>query len=112
MVDILPVSLAVIATVLGATASIFFKLASKKVHGIKEFLHNKEFFAGGFLFAISTLFMISALKFGELSEIFPLTALTYIWVAILSVRILKENMSAVKIAGFMLIILGILFVAM
>ncbi len=111
MVDVLPLSLAVVSTIFGALATLLFKLASKKVKIVKEIIVSKEFLAGAALFLIATSFMIAALKFGELSEIFPLTALTYVWVAILSFKVLKEKVTATKIVGFLLIFAGIILIA-
>ena len=99
-----------VATILGALGSLLMKLGVKKSMGIKDLL-NKMLIIGLVAFAMSALLVIVALKFADLAKVFPMTALTYIWVAILSSRILKENMRAEKIAAFILIIVGIIFVS-
>ena len=110
MVELWMFALVVISTVFGALGSLFLKLGSKNLKGLKELISNKSLLLGLFLFVLATLFIIVALKFGELSKIFPITSLTYIWVAILSWKFLKESMTATKIAAFVLIIIGVIFV--
>jgi uncharacterized membrane protein len=100
----------VLSTIVGALGSVFLKLGSKNLK-LSELISNKMLFIGFFLFVVATILMIVALKFGELSKIFPITSLTYVWVAILSSRFLKEKMTREKLAAFALIIIGILFVA-
>jgi len=48
-----------------------------------------------------------ALRHGELSLLYPVFALTYVWVAILSVLILHESMNPFKLAGIAIIVGGI-----
>lgn len=102
--------LMIVATSLGAIGSVFLKLGSKHLTGVKSLILKKELTLGVSLFTISALLVIIALKFGELSKVFPMTALTYIWVAILSSRVLKESFRKEKIAAFVLIVIGIAFV--
>lgn len=109
MVELWIFALAALSTVVGAFGSLFLKLGSKNLK-LKDLISNKALSVGFFLFVIATLLMIVALKFGELSKIFPITSLTYIWVAIISSRFLKERMTREKLAAFVLIIMGIFFV--
>ena len=111
MVELWIYPLMVIATLLGALGSLFLKLGSKHLsRNLKHLLFNKILILGLSLFVLSTILVIIALKFSNLSKIFPMTALTYIWVAILSQRILKEKITREKLAAFILIIIGIIFV--
>jgi len=110
MVELWTFALVVISTVFGALGSLFLKLGSKNLKGLKELISNKSLLLGLFLFVLATIFIIFALKFGELSKIFPITSLTYIWVAIISWRFLKEKMTKEKLAAFVFIVVGILFV--
>ena len=51
--------------------------------------------------------MVVALKHGELSLLYPIISLSYVWVAILSVLIFHETMNALKIAGICVIMIGV-----
>ena len=109
MVELWVFALAVISTVFGALGSLFLKLVSKNLK-VRELISNKSLFLGLFLFVLATIFIIFALKFGELSKVFPITSLTYVWVAVLSWKFLKEKMTKGKTAAFLLIVMGVFFV--
>jgi drug/metabolite transporter (DMT)-like permease len=51
--------------------------------------------------------MIVALKHGELSLLYPIISLSYVWVAILSVLLFHEAMNGLKIAGICVIVTGV-----
>jgi len=64
-------------------------------------------FAGYALYAVFAVMMIYSLKHGEMSVLFPLISLGFVWVAILSVFILHEAMSPLKGAGIAIIVAGV-----
>jgi drug/metabolite transporter (DMT)-like permease len=64
-------------------------------------------FAGYCLYAIFAVMMIYALRHGELSVLFPLISLGFVWVAILSVVIFHESMSPLKGVGIVIIVAGV-----
>ncbi len=59
------------------------------------------------LHACNALLLIFALRNGELSVLWPLYALSYVWVAFLSAYFFGDRINAWKIAGIALIILGV-----
>jgi drug/metabolite transporter (DMT)-like permease len=64
-------------------------------------------FSGYALLGASTVLFVLALRRGDLSLLYPVFTLTYVWVAILSVQILHESMNNVKIAGLVIIMSGV-----
>lgn len=58
-------------------------------------------------YGVSLILLTLALRHGELSSIYPIIALTYVWVGILSVLIFHEVMTPLKIAGLATIVLGV-----
>jgi len=64
-------------------------------------------FSGYALLGGSTVLFVLALRKGDLSLLYPVFTLTYVWVAVLSVEILHESMNNVKIGGLALIIGGV-----
>ena len=64
-------------------------------------------FAGYCLYAIFAVMMIYALRHGELSVLFPLISLGFVWVTILSVLIFHEAMSPLKGVGIAVIVAGV-----
>ena len=56
---------------------------------------------------INTLMLVLALRDGELSMLYPIIALTYVWVTLLSYSLLQEPPNAFKNVGIATIIIGV-----
>ena len=54
--------------------------------------------------------VVLALRGGQLSVLYPIIALTYVWVTILSPMFFKDDINASKIIGLALIIAGVSFI--
>lgn len=63
--------------------------------------------AGFALLGGSTVLFVLALRKGDLSLLQPVFTLTYVWVAVLSVVILREAMNPLKTAGLVIIMSGV-----
>ena len=59
------------------------------------------------LYGLGAALMVLALRHGELSVLYPLISLSYVWVAILSVVVFGEIMNVYKIAGICAIMAGV-----
>jgi multidrug transporter EmrE-like cation transporter len=70
-------------------------------------LTTPNLFAGYSLYGVVTVMMLLALRHAELSIVYPVIALSYVWVSILSVVLFHEVMNGFKIAGVMAIISGV-----
>jgi multidrug transporter EmrE-like cation transporter len=68
---------------------------------------NYPLVAGYTLYGINTLMLVLALREGELSMLYPIIALTYVWVTLLSYLILKEPPNFYKNLGIATIVLGV-----
>ena len=99
------VVLVVAAGMVGSLGPIFFKKASALL--FRHFYKNVDLIFGFFMYGLSTVLFIPALKGGDLSVLYPIVSLVYIWIAFLSVRFLKEKMNVYKWFGIILIVLGI-----
>lgn len=96
-----------ISTLLTSTAQLLWKLATKNLQ-LDISLFTNYYLIGGFaLYLVAAIILIKALKYGELSILYPLIALSYVWVAILSWQYLGESLSALKIIGVLIIVLGV-----
>lgn len=102
------VALIVIATVIGGFGSVYLKKGARELEfNVRKLLKNVKLLYGVLLYGISSLFFIVGLRGGELSVLYPLVALSYVWVSLLSSRILKEEMGLWKWAGVALIVAGV-----
>ena len=66
-----------------------------------------QLFAGYCLYGVFTVLFVYALRHGELSILYPLIALGYVWVTITAVVAFHETMNPFKIIGLLVIILGV-----
>jgi uncharacterized membrane protein len=101
------IGIVILSTFVTAFSPILLKLGAHKVKSLKEAIFNKNIVIGISLYAISYVIVIPALKYGDLSVLYPFVSLSYVWVALLSVKFLKERMSMGKWVGIFLIVLGV-----
>lgn len=64
-------------------------------------------FAGYALYGLFTVIMVFALKHGELSMLYPVMALSYIWVPIVSVVWFHEPVNVIQMLGISVIVGGV-----
>ncbi len=107
MIDPMVFAFIIPAIFFGGYASLFLKKGAEKFTlNPKYIMKNITIFIGIFFYGCSMILYIFALKYGELSVVYPLTSFSYILVAILSVKKLKEKMNKFKWLGIIFIILG------
>ncbi len=70
-------------------------------------LTNVALLAGLSFYGMSTVLLVLALKDGELSLLYPVIALTYVWVTLLSLLLFHDRINPVKFAGIAIIVLGV-----
>ena len=75
-------------------------------------VRNPYIFAGVILLGIFFFLYLAALSWADLSFVLPLTALSYVFVALLAKFLLREDVSWYRWAGTMVIIVGITLVAL
>lgn len=100
-------------TVIGALAQVLLKFGAGHLshpslwQAAMGILTNPYLFFGYACYGIFAALLVVALRDGELSLLYPVIALNYAWVSILSVVIFHEQMNALKIAGVTVIIAGV-----
>ncbi len=68
---------------------------------------NLYLLAGYTLYAVMTVAFVFALKDEELSVVYPIISLTYVWVVGLSVWLFGETVNLGKMAGVLIIVGGV-----
>ncbi|MBT4823573.1 EamA family transporter [Candidatus Woesearchaeota archaeon] len=102
------IALTIFATFMGATASLLLKKGSNTFKfNILELMKNWQLIMGLFLYFVGSLIFIFALKFADLSYLYPFISLSYVWTCLLSVKYLNEKMNMGKWVGVLLIIAGV-----
>ena len=64
-------------------------------------------FGGYALYGLFTVIMVFALKHGELSMLYPMMALSFVWVTLVSALWLHEPVNVLEMAGVAAIIGGV-----
>ncbi len=71
-------------------------------------LTNVKLFIGYLCYGVNTFLIALALKGRELSRLYPIIALTYVWVAVLSLYFLPdEHMNFFKTIGIVFVVGGV-----
>lgn len=89
-----------------------FKELSQWLKLIFSVIRNPYIFMGVILLGIFFFLYLAALSWADISFVLPLTAMSYIFVALLAKFFLGENISWYRWAGTLVIIIGIILVAL
>lgn len=79
------------------------------MESVVKTLFSPYVFTGFATYAISSIIWLFVLQKFPLSVAYPALSLTYVAIVILSFLFLKEPLTSIKIAGILLIILGVYF---
>ena len=102
-----------LCTVFGAAAQVLIKSGANTLtyptfrQTLLAAITNGPLMTGYSLYGISTMLLILALRRGQLSILYPVIALTYVWVTALSVMIFDETLNLFKLLGVSLIVCGV-----
>ena len=97
-------------TLLGAGAQVLFKMAGAMLGPSPSplaMMLSVPLIAGYTLYGVSTILLSFALRNDELSSMYPVISLTYVWVMLLSVWYFHEALSAQKVLGVAVIMSGV-----
>ena len=100
--------LVLFTTLLTSSAQILWKKGSAILaFDIISIVTNYYLIGGIVLYIIGGTLLIISFRGGDVSVLYPIIAMSYIWVSLLSVRFLGETMNAFKWLGVLSIIIGI-----
>ncbi|HWB82896.1 MAG TPA: hypothetical protein VG675_02065 [Bryobacteraceae bacterium] len=104
-----PLLLVFCCTVLGAAAQIFLKSGANHLPhaGLIAMITSLPLMVGYALYGLSTALLVMALRDAELSLLYPVIALTYVWVTVLSFLIFHDRVNPFKLAGIATIVIGV-----
>ena len=98
------------ASILGSFGAVFMKLGAAKLNrSLLSFL-SFELAAGVSLFLGSSVFYALGIRGGQLSVLYPMVSLGYIWTLVWARLFFGEAFTKQKFMGLGLILLGVLFV--
>ena len=101
------VALVTVGSFIGSLGAIGLKAGAEHVQlNIRALATNWKLALGLSLYLLGTVFWIKAIAHGEISVLFPIVSLGYVWTTIWSKLFFGESITPVKIAGLALIIGG------
>lgn len=98
-----------LSTVVTSIGNALLKFGSQSVSLSSPF--NLPLLVGVVLYGFSAVLFILALRGGELSVLYPLYGLNFVWVNLIAMRFFDEPMPALKWLGIGVIILGLVFIS-
>jgi drug/metabolite transporter (DMT)-like permease len=100
--------LVLISTIIIAFGQLFIKLGTENSFStLYLILTNYPLIIGSFLYFIGSIIFIASLKYSDLSLVYPIYALTFVWITIISFFVFNEFLTFYKILGIIFIIIGV-----
>jgi len=102
-----------LASLIGSVGAVFLKSGAQKLKfSLGSLLFNYRLGAGVGFFLLSSYFFVLGLREGELTVLYPLVSLSYIWTLLWSRLFFKEPFTRNKLAGLFLILAGVVFIGL
>lgn len=104
--------LVLVASFIGSFGAVFLKVGAGRLkHGLWHIL-NVNLALGVAFFLLSSVFFLLAIRHGELSVLYPMVALGYVWTLFWSRLFFHEPLTHQKFVGLGLILVGVFFVGL
>ena len=113
--SVTPVSsmlMVLLASFIGSFGAVFLKAGSARLRLGFHHILNSKLALGVILFVLSSLAFVQGIRQGELSVLYPMVSLGYIWTLLWSRIFFGEPFTRVKFVGLGLIVLGVFFVGL
>jgi drug/metabolite transporter (DMT)-like permease len=100
------------ASLIGSIGMVFLKKASAHLH--KGFFHiiSVNAAVGVILFVASSVFYLAGVRNGQLSVLYPMVSLGYVWALFWARFFFNEPLTKQKFAGLGLVLVGVFFLGL
>lgn len=103
--------LIVLSSFIGSFGAVFLKSGAAHLgSGIVALIKNWRLAAGIFFFLLSSFFFVLGMRAGELTVLYPIVSLGYVWTLVWSRIFFGERITRAKFAGVALILIGVVLV--
>jgi multidrug transporter EmrE-like cation transporter len=103
--------LVLVASIFGSFGAVFLKMGAEKLKtGLLNIVSWQATLGVG-LFLLSSVFFVMGIKHGELSVLYPMVSLGYVWTLLWSRLFFKEPVTKQKFLALGMILTGIVFIA-
>lgn len=100
------------ASVVGSFGAVFLKKGAARLDGSLLSFVNSRLLLGVALFLGSSVFYALGIRGGDLSVLYPMVSLGYVWTLLWSRLFFHETFSRQKFLGLGLVLLGVVFVGL
>ena len=100
------------ASVVGSFGAVFLKKGAARLDGSLLSFLNSRLILGVALFLGSSVFYTLGIRGGELSVLYPMVSLGYIWTLLWGRLFFHETFTPQKFLGLGLVLVGVIFVGM
>jgi multidrug transporter EmrE-like cation transporter len=100
------------ASVVGSFGAVFLKLGAAKLDGTLLSFLNQRLVLGVALFLGSSVFYALGIRQGQLSVLYPMVSLGYVWTLVWSRLFFGETFTRPKLIGLALVLMGVTFVGL
>ncbi len=100
------------ASVVGSFGAVFLKQGAARLNGTLLGFFNSRLALGVALFLGSSVFYSWGIRGGDLSVLYPMVSLGYVWTLLWSRLFFHETFTRPKIFGLALVLLGVFFVGL
>ena len=101
------------ASFIGSIGAVFLKSGAERLHfDLHSLIRNWRLAAGVIVFVLSSLLYLKGIKHGELTILYPMVSLGYVWTLFWSRLFFGEPLTRTKFMGLGMIVLGIVFLAL
>jgi len=93
---------------IGSFGAVFLKLGAEYMHGsLKRIFSNYWLATGIVLYLLSSVFYMMGVAQGQLTVLYPMVSIGYIWAILWARLFFKEPFTRAKIGGLLAIIVGV-----
>ena len=101
-------ALVLVGSFIGSFGAVFLKAGAGKLHrDLRTLIFNWRLAAGVAMFLLSSFFFVLGVRKGELTILYPMVSLGYVWTLFWSRLFFKEPFTRYKLLGLALILAGI-----
>ena len=101
-------ALVLVGSFIGSFGAVFLKAGAGKLHrDLRTLIFNWRLAAGVTMFLLSSFFFVLGVRNGELTILYPMVSLGYVWTLFWSRLFFKEPFTRYKLLGLALILAGI-----
>ncbi len=100
--------LILLSSFIGSFGAVFLKLGAEHMKGsIARLLTNYWLATGVVLYLLSSVFYAMGISQGQLTVLYPMVSLGYIWAIVWARLFFKESFTLAKVGGLVMIVFGV-----